>query len=447
MPIPGEQPANHHPVFTANHWDFYSQAPTGPYLTVPPCSVCGYTGHDRYTCPYLAFGYNAPRLPITVAQARPISVIPATTVAQSRTLSIAPNTTVIPGHTVPVVPTRTVARKAVILPVYKEGKCATTHIHWFVNALALNDEMDDLIKIALFGNSLTDANNYNWFTTQRTTYPYQEFQELLIAFKLRYQEVDNDDQVYLKFRSLKQEAKESVDNYYKRMMKLANQFATVPSYNFLMSNFRAGLLNYLQVATVGLPRATLAQARKSAKTAESSLPKDKIPSTSIPKPDRPLVKKCTLCGKHHHEAKDYWLNPESEIGKRRAAQGKTSTVAVTTPATTSTGPRKYPSKGEPRRIHPCSICQEEHLIYQCLLLKDLTMCAYLKQRTKENQHKTPSSTVEIKDVTTAAVGVLPIRPVTRSQTSPPTKQLVPTTLDTSWVAQERLQNQMMREVR
>ena len=85
-----------------------------------------------------------------------------------------------------MVPTRTVAKKAVTLPVYKEGKCATMHIHRFVNALALNGKMDELIKIALFGNSLTDANNYNWFTTQRTTYLYQDFQELLTAFKLHY---------------------------------------------------------------------------------------------------------------------------------------------------------------------------------------------------------------------------------------------------------------------
>ena len=331
--------------------------------------------------------------------------------------------------------------------MYKEGKCATTHIHRFINALALNGETDELIKIALFGNSLTDANNYNWFTTQRTTYPYQDFQELLTAFKLRYQEVDNDDQAYLKFRSLKQKAKELVDDYYERMMKLANQFATIPSDNFLMSNFRAGLLKYLQVATVGLPRTTLAQARKSAKTAESSLPKDEVSSISTTKHDRPPVKKCTLCGKHHHEAKDCWMNPESEIGKQRAAQGKTTTVAVTTPTTTPTGPRKYPPKGEPRRIHPCSICQEEHLTYRCPLLKDPTVCAYLKQRKKENQHKTPTSTVEITDVTTAAVGVLPLRPVTRSQTLLPTKQSIPTALDTDWVAQERLQDQMMREVR
>ena len=141
------------------------------------------------------------------------------------------------------------------------------------------------------------------------------------------------------------------------------------------------------------------------------------------------------------------MNPESEIGKQRATQGKTTTVAVTTPTMTTTGPRKYPPKGEPRQIHPCSICQEAHLTYQCPLLKDPTVCTYLKQRKKENQQKPPNSTVVITDVTTAAVGVLPLCPITRSQTSPPIKQSVPTALDTDWVAHERLRDQMMREVR
>ena len=186
MPVPGKQPTNHNPIFTTYRRDFYSQAPTRPYLSVPPCSICSYTGHDRYTCPYLAFGFNAPRLPITVAQARTVPVIPATTVVQPQTISVAPNTTIVPAHTIPVVPTRTIARKTVTLSMYKEGKCATTHIHKLVNALALNGKTDELIKIALFGNSLTDANNYNWFTTQHTTYPYQDFQELLTAFKLHY---------------------------------------------------------------------------------------------------------------------------------------------------------------------------------------------------------------------------------------------------------------------
>ena len=186
MPVPGEQPANPNPVFTTSRRDFYSQAPTGPYLLVPPCFVCGYPRHDRYECPYIAFGFNEPRLPIMVAQAQTVLVVPTTTIVQPQTIPVVPNTTVVPAHTVLVVPTRTVARKAVTLRVYKEGKCATTHIHQFVNVLALNGKTAELIKIALFGNSLTDANNYNWFTTQRTTYPYQDFQELLTAFKLRY---------------------------------------------------------------------------------------------------------------------------------------------------------------------------------------------------------------------------------------------------------------------
>ena len=172
MPVPGEQPDNTNPVFIAYRWDFHSQAPTRPYLSVPACSACGYTKHDRYECPYIAFGFNTPRLPITVAQARTAPIVPTTTIAQARTAS--------------VVPTRIVARKVVTLLIYKEGKCATIHIHRFVNALALNGETDEFIKIALFGNSLTNANNYNWFTTLRTTYCYQDFQELLTAFKLRY---------------------------------------------------------------------------------------------------------------------------------------------------------------------------------------------------------------------------------------------------------------------
>ena len=69
MPVPSEQPTHPNPVFIAYRRDFYSQASTGPYLSVPPCFVCGYTGHDRYECPYLAFGFNAPRLLITITQA------------------------------------------------------------------------------------------------------------------------------------------------------------------------------------------------------------------------------------------------------------------------------------------------------------------------------------------------------------------------------------------
>ena len=70
MPVPGAQPVTTNSVFTEYRLEFNSQAPTGPYISVPTCSACGYIRHDRYECPYIAFGFNAPRLPTTVAQAR-----------------------------------------------------------------------------------------------------------------------------------------------------------------------------------------------------------------------------------------------------------------------------------------------------------------------------------------------------------------------------------------
>ena len=77
-----------------------------------------------------------------------------------------------------------------------------------------------------------------------------------------------------------------------------------------------------------------------------------------------------------------------------------------------------------------------------------TDCMCISETEEEgNQQKHPTSTVVLTDITTTVVGVLPLCPVTQSQTSPPIKQSVPTALDTNWVAQERLRDQMMREVR
>lgn len=80
----------------------------------------------------------------------------------------------IPSHSAYLtvaLPSRTCAQKPVAMPTYKEGKCAITYVHRFLNALTLNGEIHDAITIALLGDSLVHANNYNWSTTQRATYP------------------------------------------------------------------------------------------------------------------------------------------------------------------------------------------------------------------------------------------------------------------------------------
>lgn len=138
--------------------------------------------------------------------------------------------------------------------------------------------------------------------------------QLIAAFKLKYQEVDNNDRAYILFRSTKQDARESVDDFYERMMKLAKQFTTLPTDNFLRSNFRAGLPQYLHVASVGLPRTTLDQAKQSAKRAESGLAKDHTATRSnmVADPDS-RVELCISSRRTNHGWDDCWKNPTSTL--------------------------------------------------------------------------------------------------------------------------------------
>lgn len=87
-------------------------------------------------------------------------------------------------------------------------------------------------------------------------------------------------------------------------MKLANQLSTMPADNFLLSNFRAYLLNYLQVATVGLPQSTLAKAKRSAKTTESGLPKVSASTTQVDSGSNARRIVCFRYKKYGHGEKD-----------------------------------------------------------------------------------------------------------------------------------------------
>jgi hypothetical protein len=48
------------------------------------------------------------------------------------------------------------------------------------------------------------------------------FAELLLAFCKKYRKVQNDEQVYLKLKNMKQEKNERVEVYYERLSKLAS---------------------------------------------------------------------------------------------------------------------------------------------------------------------------------------------------------------------------------
>ena len=165
-------------------------------------------------------------------------------------------------------------------------------------------------------------------------------------------------------------------------MKLAGQFEVTRADNFLLSNFRAGLLKYLQVAIVGLPRLTLAYEKKSAKLAESSLPKEPDPTPAPTRPDqidKPKRAVYTLCKKLGHLEKDCWLNPESDFAKRRAAATPAIPVAVATPVQLTARSRSQPLRDTTRRrIFLCSLCKLlDHPTHLCPMLMDPRVVKFL----------------------------------------------------------------------
>lgn len=77
--------------------------------------------------------------------------------------------------------------------------------HEFENALMINEELDEGIKVSCFRSFLTNATNYNCFSNYQDIHPDYTFSGLLFAFKLCYQGVNTDGHAYFLFRTMKQD--------------------------------------------------------------------------------------------------------------------------------------------------------------------------------------------------------------------------------------------------
>jgi hypothetical protein len=82
------------------------------------------------------------------------------------------------------------------------------------------------------------------------------FAELQLVFCKRYRKVQNDEQVYLQLKNMKQAKNERVEVYYERLLKLANrlQHKIIDSFKLLFSNMD---YNHIRVATTCMKRETL----------------------------------------------------------------------------------------------------------------------------------------------------------------------------------------------
>jgi hypothetical protein len=166
----------------------------------------------------------------------------------------------------------------------------------------LNEENETFVPFELFGNSLIEKAS-NWFAYHKKIHPTNTLQEVFTAFRRRFQTIEIDDHTYIHFCTLVQLLNESVDDYTERLQQLAENLTIPPDDMFMLNSSRAGLLEYLQVAILGLGRQTFSKAVDLTRTAKEGLPKpgrSNIASLSTGKNPRRNMNN-TGCGRMGHE--------------------------------------------------------------------------------------------------------------------------------------------------
>lgn len=175
---------------------------------------------------------------------------------------------------------------------------------------------------------------------------------------------------------------------------------------FILSNFRVGLLEYLQVSIIGLQRKTFFEALDSARTTEEGLQKPLLQglqpnstSTSTGKnPWRDM--KCTSCERMGHEWVTCYQNPACAYGKKTKAAlvHQIQTQSTTTPVSTDTWGNSC--IGTLVQWYPCNVCRSLiHSGHQCRLLMDNNV----KNAIWKKLPQTPGSSIVITDVHTVDV--------------------------------------------
>ncbi len=94
-------------------------------------------------------------------------------------------------------------------------------------------------------------------------YPNCTFAKLQLTLCKQFITFDNDEQVYLQLKSMKQEKNEKVEVYYERLLKLTNSLPHMTTYSFLTIIFRFGLQPYLCITTTCMKKKNLVAKQES----------------------------------------------------------------------------------------------------------------------------------------------------------------------------------------
>jgi hypothetical protein len=141
-------------------------------------------------------------------------------------------------------------------PEYVQDSDLDAHVKVFKVAIRAYDDIEDVKIINLFSFTLRDTIS-DWCNNYMGDYLGCIFAKLQLTFYKQFRIVQNDEQVYLQLKNMKQEKNERLEVYYERLLKLTNSLQHRTINSFLTIIFRYGLQPYLHAATIGMKREIL----------------------------------------------------------------------------------------------------------------------------------------------------------------------------------------------
>jgi hypothetical protein len=97
------------------------------------------------------------------------------------------------------------------------------------------------------------------------------FSELIHALCKHHRKTQNDEQIYMELKNMKQEEIERVEVYHEWIQKLVHGLQVPTTNNFLIIMFEAGLQSYFIITIVGMKQSTLEQHKEVAMLCEEGM--------------------------------------------------------------------------------------------------------------------------------------------------------------------------------
>jgi len=96
----------------------------------------------------------------------------------------------------------------------------------------------------------------DWCHNYMLEYPDYTFSDITQAFCKCHRRTQNDEQIYMELKNMKQEVIKRVEVYYEQIQKLAHGLQVPTIDTFLTTVFKTSLQSYFKIVTTGMKRST-----------------------------------------------------------------------------------------------------------------------------------------------------------------------------------------------